>query len=246
MQATRSTAKLFAPTRLAAAAALAASLAAPAFAQNVNVNFTTLNPTAGTFVSCTTTDRCATSAGAAMSFTTSGLTVTATGLTRSSNGAPSNAVAMQDYNGTSALPWIGLGVYPAGNLNSGLDNIGTNDVLKLDFGNQLVTLKSLQFYNASHGTSFDTTAKWGLSLTAPTAGGTFTQHAFAANGFNDITDITGKTFYLYGLNSGSTKEFYVGGVTVTAVPEPGTLGLMAAGLGVVGMVSRRRKALVRG
>jgi hypothetical protein len=109
-----------------------------------------------------------------------------------------------------------------------------------------VTLKSLQFYNGSHGTSFDTTAKWGLSTTAPTAGGTFTQYSFAANGFNDITDIQSKTFYLYGLNSGSTKEFYVGGVTVTPVPEPGTLGLMAAGLGVVGMVSRRRKALVRG
>jgi hypothetical protein len=245
MQATRSTAKLFAPTRLAAAAALAASLAAPAFAQNVNFNFTNTNPTTGTWVTCNTNERCATSAGAAMEFQTSGLKVLATGFTRSSTGAPSNGIAMQDYNGTSALPYTGLGVYAAGS-TPGSDNINTNDVLKLDFGNQLVTLKSLQFYNGSHGTSFDTTAKWGLSTTAPTAGGTFTQYSFAANGFNDITDIQSKTFYLYGLNSGSTKEFYVGGVTVTPVPEPGTLGLMAAGLGVVGMVSRRRKALVRG
>jgi hypothetical protein len=248
MQATLKTAALPASTRLAAAVALAASVAAPAYAQsNVNVNFTTLNPAAGSFVSCTTTDRCATGPGNAMSFTTGGLTVLATGLTRSSTtGAPSNAVAVQDRNGTTALPWIGLGVYAAGSLTAGTDQIGNNDVLKLDFGSQMVSLKSLQFYNANHGTTFDTSSKWGLSLTAPTAGGTFTQHVFGANGFNDIPDIQGKTFYLYGLGSSTNNQFYVGGVTVSAVPEPGTLGLMAAGLGVVSMVARRRKALVRG
>lgn len=247
MQATHKTAALPVITRLAAAAALATSLAAPAFAQqNINVNFTTLNPAASSFVACTTTDRCATAAGNALSFTTSGLTVTATGFTRSSTGAPNNAIAMQDYNGTPALPWTGLGVYPANNVSASVDQIGANDVLKLDFGSQLVTLKSLQFYDANHGTTFDTNSKWGLSLTAPTAGGTFTQYAFGANGFNDIPDIQGKTFYLYGLGNAANNQFYVGGVTVTPVPEPGTLGLMAAGLGVVGLVSRRRKDLVRG
>ena len=246
MQAIRNTAALPVTTRLAAAAALAVSLATPASAQqNVNVNFTTLNPT-NSFVTCSTTDRCATSPGNSLNFSTGGLTVLATGLTRSSTGAPSNAVAMQDYNGTTALPWIGLGVYAAGNLNAGSDQIGNNDVLKLDFGSQLVSLKSLQFYNSNHGTTFDTSSKWGLSTTAPTAGGTFTQYAFASNGFNDIPDIQGKTFYIYGLGSAANNQFYVGGVTVSAVPEPGTLGLMAAGLGVVSLVSRRRKAMVRG
>jgi hypothetical protein len=249
MQATLKTAALPASTRLAAAVALAASVAAPAYAQNINVNFTTLDPANGSFVTCTGTggrDRCATGPGNAMSFTTGGLTVLATGLTRSSTGAPSNAVATQDHNGTAALPWIGLGVYAAGSITTSTDQIGNNDVLKLDFGSQMVSLKSLQFYNASHGTTFDTSSKWGLSLTAPTAGGTFTQHVFGANGLNDIPDIQGKTFYLYGLGSSANNQFYVGGVTVSAVPEPGTLGLMAAGLGVVSMVARRRKALVRG
>jgi hypothetical protein len=246
MGATHKIAALPAWTRLTAAAALAASLAAPASAQNINVNFTTLSPTAGTFVSCTTTDRCATGPGTAMSFSTGGLTVLATGLTLSKNGTPSNAVAMQDHNGTAALAWTGLGVYEADKIKDKYDQIGDDDVLKLDFGTQLVTLKSLQFYDADHGTKFDTKSKWGLSLTAPTAGGTFTQYTFGANGFNDIPDIQGKTFYLYGLGKDKDNQFYVGGVTVSAVPEPGTLGLMAAGLGVVSMVARRRKGLVRG
>jgi hypothetical protein len=181
--------------------------------------------------------------GNAMSFTTGGLTVLATGLRLSSTGVPSGATAMQDYNGTAALPWIGLGVYPAGsNPATSTDNIGLNDVLKLDFGTQVVSLNSLKFYNGNHAASFDTSGKWGLSTTVPMAGGSFVHYALAANGFNDIPDTRGSTFYIYGLSDSTQKSFYVADITVTPVPEPGTLALMAAGLGVVSGVSRRRKA----
>ena len=245
MTATHKTAALPVSIRLAAAAALAVSLAAPASARDINFDFTTLSPTAGTFVSCTTSDRCATGPGNAMSFSTDGLTVLATGLTVSEDDPPSKAVAMQDRNGTAALPWTGLGVYEADKIKAKYDQIGEDDVLKLDFGSQLVTLKSLQFYDASRGTKFDTKSKWGLSLTAPTANGTFIQYAFGAAGFNDIPDIQGTTFYLYGLGKDEDNQFYVAGITVSPVPEPGTLGLMAAGLGMLSMVARRRKGLVR-
>lgn len=247
MQATRKTTTLPLARSLAAAGLLAASLAAPAFAQTVNFNFSTLNPAAGTFVTCNTTERCATTNGGAMSFSSGGLTVLASGFTRSNTGAASGGIVMQDPNSPTPSPWIGLGVYAAGGTaNLGTDQIGLNDVLKLDFGSQLVTLRDLRFYDANHGSSFDTNGKWGLSLTAPVAGSTPTQYSFAANGVNDIPDITGRTFYLYGLSNTANQSFYLGNMNVTAVPEPGTLGLMAAGLGVVGMVSRRRKALVQG
>jgi hypothetical protein len=41
--------------------------------------------------------------------------------------------------------------------------------------------------------------------------------------------------------AGSSRTIYSGELTVTAVPEPATYGLLAAGLGVVGFVARRRK-----
>lgn len=189
-------------------------------------------------MTCTTTDRCATANGAAMNFTAGGLTVAASGWTRSATGATSGAIAMQDSNGGST--WAGLGVYPAGtSFNTAQDNIQNNDVLKLDFGTKLVKLTTLSLGN--HGATFDTAGKWGFSLSAPAAGTTPTQFSFTANGAIDIPDVVGSTFYFYGLSDTANRTFYLSSIDVTPVPEPGTLGLMAAGLGMVSMAARQRR-----
>jgi hypothetical protein len=190
-------------------------------------NFTTLTPTGITGCGFNSgNDRCGTS----LTFTQGLLTATASATYNnlSSNGnVPVKVV--QDWNGTTAVPYVGLGVYHRINDTSD-DNVTLGELLTLTF-NQVVTLTGLNLRAEGHGTNFGSTPDtFLLNGTSRTLTSTI-----------ENLSLTGKSF-TFGYGNGNTADqYYLSGMTVTAVPEPETFAMMLAGLALMGTITRRRK-----
>jgi PEP-CTERM motif len=96
-------------------------------------------------------------------------------------------------------------------------------------------------YNTAIGVSSDGGATVTASFTEPDLGSTTPQADFVAFSITGAT--VGDTFDFYATTPGEGNGYdaYIGGVTVgtVAAPEPGTLGLMGAGL--TGLWLRRRR-----
>jgi PEP-CTERM motif len=204
----------FLKTAIAAAAVVSAGLASAE-----TFNFTTLAPTNGT--ACFGSDRC----GQPLTFTMGTLTAT---VTASYFGNTTGAVQVVQDSGGS--PMVGLGVYHTTNTSD--DNLTYGELLTIDFG-QDVTLTGLNFRADGHGVFSATGKKFLLNGDSTSLAGTV----------GDLSR-TGRTFtFGYGGASDDiSHQYYLSGMTVTAVPEPETLAMMLAGLGLVGSIARRRKA----
>lgn len=65
---------------------------------------------------------------------------------------------------------------------------------------------------------------------------------FGVVSFGYLESVGHTPFVLTLSGTPGTQAAYSGELTVTAVPEPGSLALLMAGLGVIGFVARRRSA----
>ncbi|MBC7501890.1 MAG: PEP-CTERM sorting domain-containing protein [Herminiimonas sp.] len=179
---------------------------------------------------CTTGDLCSSDVsfgklGGDLKYTVNGLTATATALF---NGNAVSVVQDAD-NGYNAAKYLGagLGVYHLANVNSD-DNITVGESLKLTFS-QAVTLTGLSLRSDGHSAVFGTGATFLLNGTSEALSHDLSNLSFTGTEFT----------FAYG--GAKADQFYLGGITVSAVPEPSAGAMLAIGIGMIGFAARRRK-----
>jgi len=225
----------FRPSLLALA--LAAATALPAAAADFDFAKLTYNngvnagflPTDG--VKCTGGDLCSSNVDGGvlngdLTFVSGGLTAFATG---SFMGGVAAVVQDHDngYNPTNFIG-AGLGVYHQAGNNSD-DNITSGEKLTLTFS-QAVTLTSIGLRSDGHDTA------WASGSTFLLNG----KETLLTANINSL-NLTGTSF-TFEFGGSKAAQFYLGTMTAAAaIPEPETLALMLAGLGVV-FIGRRRRA----
>ncbi|MBV8634570.1 MAG: PEP-CTERM sorting domain-containing protein [Burkholderiaceae bacterium] len=133
-----------------------------------------------------------------------------------------------------------LGTLPAGVTDFGIYQVNGTFSDTIDF-----TLSNMSNLSAGVGTlnfSLGGTPYKNISdldLTLYTAGGTdlgsgtdITLHNLSAGGYYAV---------ISGIANGSAGGEYGGAISVSAVPEPGTVAMMLAGMGLLGYIATRRK-----
>lgn len=118
------------------------------------------------------------------------------------------------------------------------DNLGQNEMLKLDFGNNIAHVDSLSFRNATHGTDFTSANHFEIS----TNGSDWVDYALAET--VNITPLASHTFFfktpdLSSSSGNSGTQYYLSAVSAS-VPEPGMLALLGIGLAGFGLAARGR------
>jgi PEP-CTERM motif len=203
-----------------------------ALSGNVNVGFL---PTDG--VACSGGDLCssniATALNGDLTFLKDGITVFATA---SYNGGV--AAVVQDHeNGRNFAAGLGagLGVYHKKNDNSD-DNITVGESLSIRF-DQDVTLGNVYLRSEGHNTTWANGATFLLNGQQTALTGTLDTHNLFVQKGTEVT---------FAFNGNPTQgmtgdQFYLGGMSVTAVPEPGTYALLLVGLAVTGAAARRKR-----
>ena len=167
--------------------------------------------------------------GGNLIYSLNGITVTATASYKK-DGNWTAATVVQDHDNGHNLAQqkgAGLGVYHT--YDNSDDNITSNERLTLTFSAP-VTISTLYLRSDGHNTS-----EWSSNATF-LLDGVSTKLAGSINPHN----LTGTTFtFQYGGNK--ADQFYLGGLVVSAVPEPSSYAMLLGGIGLLGVVARRRK-----
>ena len=235
---------------LGALTVLAAPLASAEnlFFTNSNVVSLPVSSTAGTASSanaCVKQGVCSES----LSFSTASagvLTVTAS----DNDGSKNNSALVYQSNDKNAGLGVVSGYEKKGSfvINDGNFSLDSKtETLTLSFGTA-VSLSSLYFFpddRSTYAATHELDKFDGFTLSID--GGKAVEYSFGTfggQGVNFATALTGTTFTLGYAKSLSKEDYYLAGVSftpTTPVPEAGTFGLMALGLGALALAARRRR-----
>ncbi len=200
--------------------------------KSINSGFLPDGVISSDYWACTGSDLCSSNVddfphplGGNLKYTSNGITATATAFFKTGQ-----ATVVQDhdpnYNASRQIG-AGLGVYHVAGDNSD-DNITRKERLVLTFAND-VQVSALSLRSEGHTVNFSPNS-------------TFLYNGVSTNlagSINFAIPLTSKVFsFAYG--GSNPDQFYLGGLTVTPVPEPDTYALLLAGLGLLGFASRRK------
>ena len=174
--------------------------------------------------------------GGDLKYTSGGITATAKGYYQTVGHTTWNAgTVVQDHenaysNTPGHLIGAGLGVYHS--FDNSDDNITLREKLVINFAHDIV-LNGLSMRSDGHNTTnFVPDATFLLNGV---------QYSLAAD-LSHLNLIGHEFTFLFGTKNKVADQFYLGTMVVSPVPEPSSYGMLAAGLGLLGLATRWRKA----
>lgn len=168
--------------------------------------------------------------GGDLKYTVNGITATASAYYTTGKARHDATVVQDADNGHNFAKQLGagLGVYSKIN-DSSDDNVTSGETLVLSFASK-VKLSDVFLRSEGHNTN-----EWIKDATFLLNG-----QSYALQGSIAGLDLVGKEF-TFQFGGKHADQFYLGGMSVSAVPEPSSYAMLLGGVAMLGLIARRRK-----